>query len=194
MKRVLVFCGVVVFGLGLLACATRVALEQRATPQVLLPPVAATSEGAVPITTVSRGGATGVAQAPLASAKVAAPAGTATVQSEAGRLEDVFFDFNTERIREDQKAVLEANAAWLKARPETRVTIEGHADERGTSEYNVALGDRRAKTTREYLVAKGIAANRITVVSYGEEKPFVLGHDETAWRWNRRVHFVVSGQ
>jgi peptidoglycan-associated lipoprotein len=112
----------------------------------------------------------------------------------AGPLQDVFFDFDKDVIRDDQKGSLDANAAWLKSHAGAKVTIEGHADERGTTEYNLALGDRRAKTTRDYLVARGVEPNRVTIVSYGEERPFVLGHDESAWRWNRRSHFVVSGQ
>jgi len=71
--------------------------------------------------------------------------------------------------------------------------VEGHADERGTNEYTLALGERRATAVRDYLVAAGIAADRIRTISYGEERPFVLGHDESAWRWNRRGHFVPKG-
>jgi len=70
--------------------------------------------------------------------------------------------------------------------------VEGHADERGTTEYNLALGERRAKSVQEYLVAAGIAAARVKTISYGEERPFVLGHDESAWRYNRRGHFAVQ--
>lgn len=121
----------------------------------------------------------------------AAGAGT---QATAGPLQDIFFDFDKDAIREDQRAALDANVGWLKSRSTAKVTVEGHADERGTNEYNLALGDRRAKTTRDYLVSKGIESNRIMTVSYGEERPFVLGHDEAAWRWNRRVHFVLTAQ
>jgi peptidoglycan-associated lipoprotein len=105
---------------------------------------------------------------------------------------DVFFDFDESVLRPDAKVTLDNNIAWLKANSELRVIVEGHCDERGTNEYNLALGERRAKTVKEYLVAGGIVAERISTISYGEERPFVLGHDESAWKWNRRGHFVVA--
>ncbi|MBW8058719.1 MAG: peptidoglycan-associated lipoprotein Pal, partial [candidate division NC10 bacterium] len=95
-------------------------------------------------------------------------------------------------LREDAKQALDANVQWLKANSEARITVEGHCDERGTNEYNVALGQRRARAVRDYLVAGGIDAKRITTISYGEERPFVQGHDESAWKWNRRGHFVMA--
>jgi peptidoglycan-associated lipoprotein len=109
-------------------------------------------------------------------------------------MKDVFFDFDKFNIRDDQTAALNDNVAWLKANARVRVTIEGHCDERGTAEYNLGLGERRAKAVKDYLVGGGIAADRIASVSYGEERPFVLGHDENAWKWNRRGHFAISGQ
>ena len=112
----------------------------------------------------------------------------------ASPLKDVFFDFDKSGIRDDQKSPLAEDVAWLKGNTRAKVTIEGHCDERGTAEYNLALGERRAKAVKDYLVAAGIPAERIATVSYGEERPFVLGHDESAWKWNRRGHFVISGQ
>jgi peptidoglycan-associated lipoprotein len=106
----------------------------------------------------------------------------------------VFFDFDKFNVRDDQKAALNDNITYLKANQRVRVTIEGHCDERGTVEYNLGLGERRAKSTKDYLVAAGIAADRINVISYGKERPFVLGHDESAWKWNRRSHFVMTAQ
>jgi peptidoglycan-associated lipoprotein len=120
--------------------------------------------------------------APMAPAPAASP------------MKDVFFDFDKFNIRDDQTAALNDNVAWLKANARVRVTIEGHCDERGTAEYNLGLGERRAKAVKDYLVGGGIAADRIASVSYGEERPFVLGHDENAWKWNRRGHFAISGQ
>jgi len=106
-------------------------------------------------------------------------------------LQDVFFDFDKAIIRDDGKQALNTDIQWLKANAAARITVEGHADERGTNEYNLALGDRRAKAVRDYLAAGGIDAKRISTISYGEERPFVQGHDESAWKWNRRGHFVV---
>lgn len=107
-------------------------------------------------------------------------------------LEDAFFDFDKSDLRADAKASLNRNLAWLKANAGIKIALEGHCDERGTNEYNLALGERRAKSVQEYLVAAGIAADRIKTISYGEERPFVLGHDESAWRYNRRGHFAVQ--
>ena len=107
-------------------------------------------------------------------------------------LKDIFFDFDKAEIRQDAKGPLEEDIKWLKAHPQAAITIEGHCDERGTSEYNLGLGERRAKVTKDYLVASGIDRTRTATVSYGKEGPFVLGHDESAWKWNRRAHFVVT--
>jgi len=106
----------------------------------------------------------------------------------------VFFDFDKSAIKDDQKALMNEDVTWLKQNAAAKVTIEGHCDERGTSEYNLALGERRAKAVKDYLIAAGVAADRIATVSYGKERPFVLGHDESAWKWNRRGHFVITGQ
>ncbi len=106
-------------------------------------------------------------------------------------LQDVFFDFDKAIIRDDGKQALNADIQWLKANSAVRINVEGHCDERGTTEYNLALGERRAKVVRDYLVAGGIDAKRISTISYGKERPFVQGHDESAWKWNRRGHFVV---
>jgi len=106
-------------------------------------------------------------------------------------LQDVFFDFDKAVIRDDGKKALDADIQWLKANSAVGIKVEGHCDERGTTEYNLALGERRAKGVRDYLVAGGIDAKRISTISYGKERPFVQGHDESAWKWNRRGHFVV---
>jgi peptidoglycan-associated lipoprotein len=107
-------------------------------------------------------------------------------------LKDVFFEFDKSDIRDDQKAALNENVGWLKANVRAKISIEGHCDERGTPEYNLALGERRAKAVKEYVVGAGIVPDRIATISYGKERPFVLGHDESAWKWNRRGHFVIS--
>ena len=119
-----------------------------------------------------------------------APGGAPGVQETP--LRPAFFDYDSATLRPDARDTLLTNDQWLKANPDVGVTIEGHADERGTSEYNLALGWRRARAAADFLVAAGIAPGRIRTISYGKERPFILGHDESAWRWNRRAHFVAG--
>jgi peptidoglycan-associated lipoprotein len=109
-------------------------------------------------------------------------------------LKDIFFEYDKAVIDAGQKAILDENARWLKTNASARILIEGHCDERGTAEYNLGLGDRRSKAVRDYLISSGIAANRIGTISYGTERAFVLGHDESAWRQNRRVHFTLQSR
>ena len=104
----------------------------------------------------------------------------------------VFFDYDRYELKPEARAQLEKQAAWLRNYPQVTVTVEGHCDERGTREYNLALGERRADSTRNYLVALGIDSNRIRVISYGKERPAVVGSDETAWAQNRRAVTVVN--
>ena len=104
---------------------------------------------------------------------------------------DIFFDYDQSLIRPDAKQTLEKNIEWLRANTKPNLIIEGHCDERGTQEYNLALGQRRAKAAQDYLVASGIDEKRIKTISYGKERPFVVGHDESAWQWNRRAHFLL---
>ena len=107
-------------------------------------------------------------------------------------LKDVYYDFDKYELKADESKVLDENAAWLKANPKSIVTIEGHCDERGTVEYNLALGERRAKVAMDYLVSLGIKADRLKTISYGKSKPIDPGHDEAAWAKNRRAHFVLN--
>jgi len=106
--------------------------------------------------------------------------------------EDIHFDFDRYNIRPDAQAILDRQAAQLKAKPALTVKIEGHCDERGTAEYNMALGQRRADSARDYLRAQGIEASRLSTISYGKELPLDPGHNEAAWAKNRRAHFVYS--
>ncbi|HYN22897.1 MAG TPA: peptidoglycan-associated lipoprotein Pal [Thermoanaerobaculia bacterium] len=132
---------------------------------------------------------------PVAAAPVESPSGPAVAQAPKGldvTVKDIFFDFDQAAIRDDSKTTLADNVLWLRTNPAAKVTIEGHSDERGSSEYNLALGERRARVTRDFLVAAGIEANRVNTISFGKERPFVLGHDESAWKWNRRAHFTLS--
>ncbi|MEW6068492.1 MAG: peptidoglycan-associated lipoprotein Pal [Nitrospirota bacterium] len=106
-------------------------------------------------------------------------------------LKDIYFDFDMYNIQPDAKTTLETITAWLLKDPSKKILIEGHCDERGTNEYNLALGDRRAKAARDYLIALGIAPKRIEMVSYGEEKPLCADQSEECWAKNRRAHFVI---
>jgi peptidoglycan-associated lipoprotein len=103
---------------------------------------------------------------------------------------DAYFDFNKADIRTDARQALGQTADFLRKYPQMKVTIEGHCDERGSTEYNIALGDRRASAVKNYLVQLGIAADRMTTVSYGKEKPFCTESNEECWQRNRVGHFV----
>jgi peptidoglycan-associated lipoprotein len=109
-------------------------------------------------------------------------------------LQPLFFLLDSADVSAEGQQVLQANAAVLKKYPTWQVTIEGHCDERGTAEYNLALGERRALSAKNYLVSLGIPADKIRVVSYGKEFPFDPGHDDGAWSKNRRAHFVITAK
>jgi peptidoglycan-associated lipoprotein len=109
----------------------------------------------------------------------------------AGDFTDVFFDLDSYALREDGKLALDKAAKLLRDRAGANITIEGHCDERGTVEYNQALGEKRANAARDYLVNAGVPAARVQTLSYGKERPFAEGHDESAWAQNRRAHFVL---
>ena len=102
----------------------------------------------------------------------------------------VYFGFDKYDVTSEYAQLLDAHAAFLRANPSVRITIEGHADERGTPEYNIALGERRANAVKMYLQGKGVSADQLSIVSYGKEKPAVLGHDEAAYAKNRRAVLV----
>lgn len=105
---------------------------------------------------------------------------------------DIYFQYNSAVINNEQSAILENVVSWMKRRPSAVVLIEGHCDERGSNEYNLALGEQRALSVRRYLVALGIESDRIHTISYGEESPAALDHNESAWRLNRRGHFLIA--
>ncbi len=107
-------------------------------------------------------------------------------------LETIYFDYDRSTIRDDQKPTLRQNAGAVSSHGDWRtVVIEGHCDERGSEEYNLALGERRANAAKQYLVDSGVESSRLDTVSFGESKPAVQGHDESAWKWNRRAEFRV---
>jgi len=114
------------------------------------------------------------------------------MRNEKGGLEDIHFDFDKYNIRQDDRQILSRNAAYLSKNINVKIVIEGNCDERGTAEYNMALGERRADEAKQYLVNLGIDGKRITTISYGSEKPLDPGHDEDAWAKNRRDHFAVN--
>ena len=109
-------------------------------------------------------------------------------------LDDVFFDLDKSEIRNDGKAPLQKDAEWLKKWTSTRITVEGHCDSRGSSEYNLALGSRRADAVKSYLASLGVAENRITVVSKGKEQPFCTDENDSCWQQNRRGHFLITAK
>ncbi len=180
--------GVLGGSLALLGCPKEPEVSQ-ATPTAVGP--AATSNPP-PAQVVPRTEETRVTRVTPPAETTLRPSAAASPAAASPFLKDVFFDYDTARIREDQKPALRDDFIWLREHPQAKVTIEGNCDERGTVEYNLALGERRAKVVKEYLVAAGIPAQRIATISYGKERPFVLGHDEDAWRMNRRDHLVVA--
>jgi peptidoglycan-associated lipoprotein len=203
--RLLFVVGVLVGSMALMGCPYKPEVIQ-AGPGAVGPAAAAPPPAAAPAP-APRAAETPVAQpaapaeqpaAPPAAAPAPAPAPAPAAPPAAvvpaSPLKDVFFDFDKSNIKDDQKAALNDDIAWMKSNGNAKITIEGHCDERGTVEYNLALGERRAKATKDYMVAAGIAADRIAVISYGKERPFVLGHDEAAWKWNRRSHYVITAQ
>jgi len=122
---------------------------------------------------------------PVASAPAPAPAPVKSVM-----LGDIFFDFDRSIITPESQEQLRDNAEWMAQNKSKSLVCEGHCDERGTAEYNMALGERRAESAKESLMSLGVSGDRLSTISYGEEKPFAIGHDEAAWSQNRRVHFV----
>jgi peptidoglycan-associated lipoprotein len=117
--------------------------------------------------------------------------GGAYAGGEGGPLGDIHFEYDSAALTDEARGILEKHALWLQGQRDVRVTIEGHCDERGTVEYNLALGEQRARATREYLASLGVAAPRLRVVSYGKERPLDPGSDEAAHARNRRAHFAV---
>ena len=120
--------------------------------------------------------------------------GVEGVVFESSLLKDIHFDFDKYDIRPGDAVILKENAALLKKYLNVKIQIEGHCDERGTNEYNLALGERRANSTKSYLNSLGISSDRISTISYGEEKPLDQGHDDEAWAKNRRSHFIITSK
>ena len=109
-------------------------------------------------------------------------------------LTDVLFEFDKADLTDASRTSLQTDAAWMKKWPSTKVTVEGHCDSRGTPEYNLALGERRAAATRDYLVSLGVDASRLVVISKGKEQPFCTDENESCWTQNRRGHFLITAK
>jgi peptidoglycan-associated lipoprotein len=186
--RVLYAVGVLVGSLALLGCPKR--------PEVAMagPGVIGPGAAKAPATSAAKP-TTKTAEVPVTrpAPPAESPVKPALAMAETP-LKDVFFNFDDATILADQRKAVDGDFTWLKAHPEVKVTIAGNCDERGTEEYNLALGERRADSVKNYLVADGIAADQINTISYGKDRPFVLGHDENAWKWNRRDHFTLAAK
>jgi len=126
------------------------------------------------------------------TASAAAAAGVAVTEEKVSQFDDVRFDFDKSVVKEDGRKTCQVVADYLKKNPKVKLLIEGHCDERGTSEYNMALGDRRATAVMTYLVSLGVPKSPLSTVSFGKEKPLDPGHNEEAWAKNRRAHFVLK--
>jgi peptidoglycan-associated lipoprotein len=153
-------------------------------------PVAPVAE-TVPPAPVVQPGVGGASEVPAPARLSAEPVReTAAPAAAVLKLEQVFFEFDAYTLTPEAQQILARNAEWLRQNPTARLKIEGHCDERGADEYNLALGQRRADAVRDYLVSLGVAAERLTGLSYGEERPAVAGSDESAWSQNRRAEFL----
>jgi peptidoglycan-associated lipoprotein len=120
-----------------------------------------------------------------------ADTGSQYVESKDSTFSDVNFDFDKYDVKDQYKPLLQSVASWMGKNGSSKLSIEGHCDERGTNEYNLALGDRRAKAVRDYLISLGVASGKLDIISYGEEKPLCTDQNEDCWGRNRRAHFVI---
>jgi peptidoglycan-associated lipoprotein len=184
-----------VIGVVLAGCAKRPATTQAAAPA---PTGAAATTAGTPGATAqpptSGGASEPSTAAPVTPSPTTPPAARPSPKEFVAvpELRDIHFDFDKYDIRPGDAKILDSNATWLKSNPNHLVLIEGHCDERGTNEYNLALGERRAKSTMNYLVSQGVQASRITIISYGEERPSCTQKNEECWAKNRRAQFLVK--
>ena len=199
MRRHLQHFAVLILALAVIfvACARRPQLMQAAAPAPTGAAVTQPSkpDAPAPVEPPSTPRPAAVAPPPSVTAPPPPPALPAPAQfREVPALEAIYFDFDKSVIRPDAARVLDANIDWMKSNPDALILIEGHCDERGTNEYNLALGDRRAKATMDYLTARGVAAARLTTISYGEERPVCTAHTNACWDKNRRAHFLTKAR
>jgi peptidoglycan-associated lipoprotein len=184
MKKVLVLALVLVFAYVLFGCAQRKAVSQPSiSPEEARAKALEGQEQKVPEEKITE----------QQIAKVETREGEMPRYAEEKSIfDDIYFDFDKYDIRPDAKPILQSVAEWLMKNKSADLLIEGHCDERGTNEYNLALGDRRAKAARDGLIALGISSGRINLLSYGEEKPLCTEQTEECWQKNRRAHFVIQ--
>ncbi len=175
-------------GLGVAACGKK---APAITPPPPVPPAAPAAPPAPPAPPPAP--APAPAPKALSEEELFAQKSLAQLNNERP-LGDVFFDLDASTIKEESKAALSTNANWLKRWTSTRISIEGHCDERGTAEYNLGLGERRANAVKAYLVELGVPADRLVVVSKGKEAPFCTDKNEACWQQNRRGHFVITAK
>jgi peptidoglycan-associated lipoprotein len=184
MKKIMVLALVLVFGYMLIGCAQRKVVQPQSsvTPEEMRAKASERPEQRVPEEKITE----------QQIAKIETREGEMpTYAEEKSIFEDIHFDFDKYDIRPDAKPILKSIADWLMKNKSADLLIEGHCDERGTNEYNLALGDRRAKAAKDSLIALGIPSGRINIISYGEEKPLCTEQTEECWQKNRRAHFVV---
>lgn len=180
-------CSIATLGLFLLAgCPSK----PKPAPEAAPTPVPATTPTPAPVRTVTTdtGGFPGDR-----TESTALPSNVDEINKR-GYLKTVNFDFDKYDVREEDKATLQANADWLAKYPTIKVRVEGHCDERGTAQYNLALGEKRADAVKDYLVSLGISAGRLEIISYGKEKPLDPSQTEDAWAKNRRAQFLVTAR
>ena len=190
--RVIVL-SVSILTVALTGCAKRPALTQVSAPAPTGASTAATVTQSETVVAAVQPPAPSPEPTPPAASPPAPAERPAPRQFEAtSELRMIHFDFDKSDIRPGDAKILDANARWLSANPKQLVLIEGHCDERGTNEYNLALGERRARATMTYLVARGVQAGRISTISYGEERPLCTEHTEACWSRNRRAQFLVK--
>jgi len=178
----------VVLGLGAAACAKKAPAPAPPPPP---PPAAPATPPAPPPPPPPPPAAP--APRPLSEDELFAQKSLAQLNSERP-LGEVYFDLDSSSIRDDARAALTANATWLKRWAATRINVEGHCDERGTAEYNLGLGERRASAVKAYLVELGVPADRVVIVSKGKEAPFCTDSNEACWQQNRRGHFIITAK
>jgi len=173
------FCSVIIWSIFALVGCSSTTVEPEPTTIALTPPAETQTESA-PVPATGR------------SSLEALQRGESTATPASSPLKEIYFDFDSYDLRTDARETLKANAAWLRDNPAVIVDIEGHCDERGTNDYNMALGAKRAQAAMDYLTALGVTSDRLSTTSYGEEVPVCEEHTEECWQKNRRDRFVIQ--